>query len=122
VYTPQTNSQANAASHADPTSEKGGGDAADTSHLADRGTAGAAANGYQGPSPDSEQIAPTAPPPDPLSITDDPSVQLDTDVCQQGNGITPSDRGKETRTSVDALHPAGTAAGQKQPSGTASQA
>jgi hypothetical protein len=113
-----------AASRADPTSEKGRGDAADTSYLADRGTAGAAANGTHGPSPEQyhgEQTAATAPPRDRLSAADGPGVQPNTDVRQFGNGIAPSDRSNETRTTADASYPAD-AAGQKQPSGTASQA
>jgi len=116
--------QATAASRADPTSEKGRGDVADTSYLADRGTDGTAANGTHGPSPDQyhgEQTAATTPPRDPLSATDGPGVQPNTDVRQQGNGIAPSDRGKETSTTADASYPADVV-GQKQSSGTASQA
>ncbi|KAI0274228.1 hypothetical protein BGY98DRAFT_995400 [Russula aff. rugulosa BPL654] len=92
---------------ADPTSEKGRGD---TSYLADRSTPGVAANGTHGPSPeqyDNEQTAGTAPPHDPLSAADGPAGV----VRQQGNGIAPSDHGRETtRIAADV-------AGQKQPSG-----
>lgn len=121
--TPQA--QATVASRADPTSEKDR-DTANTSYIADRGNPGAAANGTRGPSSEQyhgEQIAATAPPRDPFSAGDSPSVQPNPDLRQQGNGIAPSDPGKETRatagTSYTPSYPAG-AAGQKQP--TASQA
>ena len=117
--------QATAASRADdPTSKKDRGGGADTRYLAERGTAGAAANGTYRPSPEQyrgEQTAVTAPPRDPLSAGDSLGVQPNTDVRQQGNGMAPSDPGKETRATADASYPAD-AAGQKQPSRMASQA
>lgn len=84
-HDPNTPQAPMAASRVDPTSEKGRGDAADTSYLADRGTAGAAANGTRGPSPEQyhgEQTAATAPPRDRLSAADGPGVQPNTDVRQ----------------------------------------
>ncbi len=69
------------------------------------------------------QTATTAPPGhgDPLNAADGPGVQPNTDVRQQGNRIGSSDRDKDTRTTAGASYPAD-AAGQEQPSGTASQA
>ena len=114
---------ATAAPRADPTSEKDRGGAADTRYLADSATAGAAANGTHGPSPEQyhgEQTAATAPPRNTFGAGDGQGVQPNTDVHQQGNGIAPSDPGKETGAATDASYPADEA-GQKQPSGTASQ-
>jgi hypothetical protein len=115
--------QATAASRADdPTSEKDRGGGADTRYLAGTGTAGAAANGR--PSPEQyhgEQTSVTAPPREPLSAGDSPGVQPNTDVRQQGNGMAPSDPGKETRATADAPYPPDAAA-QEQPFRTASQA
>ena len=122
-----SNTQATAASRVDPTLEKGRGDVANTSYLADRGTTGAAANDAHVQSPQQYHGEPTAAPAPPRDLrsapaaADDPGVQPNTDVRQQGNGIAPSDRGEETRTTVDASYPAD-AVGQKQPSGTVSQA
>jgi len=115
---PNTAPQATAAPRADPTSGK-----ADTGYIGDRGTGGVAANGTHDPSPEQyhgKQSAATAPPRDPLGAGDSRGVP-NTDVRQQGNGIAPGDRGKETRATADASDPAD-AAGQQQPSGLASQA
>jgi hypothetical protein len=96
------NAQATAASAADPTSEKGRGNATDTRYPANSGTAGTAANGTHGLSPEQyhdEKTTATAPPRDPhgAADSDDGSgVQTDTDVRQHGDGIAPSDRGNET--------------------------
>lgn len=121
---PNTAPQASAAPRYDPASEKGRDDAADTRYLGDRGTAGVAANGTYGRSPEQyqgEQSAATAPARDPLRAGDSPGVQPNTDVRQQGNGIAPGDRGTDTRATADGSYPAD-AAGQNQPSGTAYQA
>jgi hypothetical protein len=47
---------------------------------------------------------------------DDPGVQRDTDVRQQGNWTASSGRDKEARTTADTPYPAN-AAGQEQPFG-----
>lgn len=114
--------QAGVAPRTDPTSEKGRGDATDTGYLGDRGTAGAAANDTHSPPPEQyhgEKTAATAPHRD--SLNAGTGVQPNTDVRQQGNGIAPSDRGKETRPTAGTQYSAD-AAGQGQHSGKAAQA
>jgi hypothetical protein len=114
---PNTQQASTAAPRADPTAR---GDAADTRHPADRGTASATANDTHCRTPEQYHDEQTAAR-DRRTAVDDPSVQRDTDVRQQGNGTVTSDRDKETRTTADTSFPAN-AAGQEHPFGTASQA
>jgi hypothetical protein len=119
-----------AAPNAAPTSQNARGAAADIRHPVDNG---AAATGTRGYGPASEQrydertqaapAATTAPPHFPIA-ENGPGGQRDTDIRQQGNGFTSSDRDKaqETRTTAGTSDPVNVAAGQERPFGTAPQA
>jgi hypothetical protein len=119
---PNTPQYSTSAPRADPTTEKIRGYTADTGYPADKSTASATANSALGRTSEQQQFSATVSPRDRPTqgptAADDPSVQRDIDVRQQGAS---SDRDKGNRTTADASYPAN-AAGQEQPSRTALQA